>query len=413
MRLLGLVVLFCSVSGLTGCGRKQQAPAAPPPPPVTVAHPVQREVTEWDAFNGYLEATESVNVAARVSGMITAAPFAEGSLVRKSQVLFTIDDRPFKADLALKISDQEKAAAQLVGARLYFQRQEQSITTGVGSQQDYEQGKADYAKAEAALAGAKAAVELSRLNLEWCQVAAPINGRVSKKMVTPGNLVNGGAGAATLLTTIQSVDPIYCNFDVDERSVLKYQKLATEKKRVHEREGPVPCFVRLSHETDFPYSGYVDFVDNRVDSTTGTLRARMLLQNPSGLLTPGFYANLRIPGSGRYKTLLVPDTAIGNDQSQRTVLVVNKENTVEVRQVQTGALFGELRSITSGLSPDELVIINGQMRAFPGAPVAPTVAAIKVDPSSFAEPGAVARPVEPAPVPTLPTAAQVKTGGAP
>lgn len=412
MRFQAFVIAF-SLQFLGGCGSKQQAPNAPPPSPVTVARPVQREVVEWDTYNGYLEAIESANVAARVSGMITAAPFTEGSLIKKSQVLFEIDDRPFKADLALKLADQEKASAQVTIANLNYQRQEQAVKKGAGSQQDYETAKADYDKAEATLAGAKASADLSRLNLEWCQVTAPIDGRVSKKMVTVGNLVIGGAGPApaTLLTTIQSVNPIYCSFDVDERSVLKYQTLATEKKRMHERDGQVPCFLRLTHHTDFPHAGFVDFVDNRVDSTTGTLRARMVLQNPLGLLMPGLYANVRIPGSGRYKALLIPDSAIGNDQTHRTVHVVNKDKIVEVRRVQVGALFGELRSIASGLSPDELVVINGQMRAFPGAPVMPTETTLKVDLSNFAEPGAVTKSDESKSI--LQPTTQSKTGELP
>ena len=384
-----LLLALCSLFILVGCTQKPPAAAAPPPAPVTVATPVQREVIEWDTYNGYLEATESVNVSPRVSGLVVAAPFTEGSLVKKSQVLYVIDERPFKADLDLKIADHEKAKAQSALALLNLNRLEEAHRRNSVSQQEYDTAKADYARAEATVAGAKAAAEISRLSLEWCQVTSPIDCRIGKKIVTVGNLVNGGGPIPpTLLTTIQSISPIYCNFDVDERSVLKYQKLAREKKRTYEREGKVPCYAKLGNETDYAHAGYVDFLDNRLDAATGTLRARGLFQNDSGLLTPGFYASLRIPGSGRYKALLVPDTSIGNDQSQRTVLLVNKDNVVEVRPVQIGALFGDLRSITAGLAPGDRIIINGQMHAFPGAPVAPTEVTLKVDPRSFAEPGA-------------------------
>jgi RND family efflux transporter MFP subunit len=180
---------------------------------------------------------------------------------------------------------------------------------------------------------------------------------------------------------------MYCYVDIDEHSVLKYQKLAFEKKLANARDGKVPCYVGLSNENGFPHGGVIDFVDNHVDPTTGTLRERGVLENNSGLLIPGFFARLCIPGSDRYQALLVPDIAIGNDQNRRIVLVVNKDNIVEARVVEPGALFGGLRSITSGLKPDDLVIINGVMHARPGAPVAPTEQAIQIDSAAFSDPG--------------------------
>jgi multidrug efflux system membrane fusion protein len=392
---------------LNGCSKIQPTPPAPPPPVVTIAKPLQQDVIEWDTFNGYLEAKESVNVSSRVSGMIVAAPFEEGSLVKKSQVLFVLDDRPFKADLDSKLADVEKAKAQIAIAQLNFRRQEDAYKRGAGSQQDYDTAKAECDRSLATMAGANALVETARFNLEWCQVTSPIDGRVSRKMVTVGNLITSGGGPAppTLLTTIQSVTPIYCNIDVDEQSIQKYQRLAEEKKRVHERDGKVPCFVRMGNEVGFPHKGYIDFVDNRLDISTGTQRMRGLLPNESGTLTPGFYASLRIPGSGRYTALLVPDVAIGNDQSHRTVLVINQSNIVEVRTVEIGALFGDLRAITSGLSPNEKVIVNGQMKAFPGTPVTPKEITLQFDSSSIAESGTAAYREQ------APTAAAQTTSG--
>jgi RND family efflux transporter MFP subunit len=357
---------------------------------VTVAHPVQKEVIEWDTYTGHLEAPESVNVAARVSGLIVGAPFAEGSIVKKGDPLFVIDERPFKADLDAKLADQQKAEALQALAKVTYDRYQGLVNNKSVSQLDIDNAKAQFDEANAVVAGAKAAVETSRLNLEWCHVLSPIDGRASNKLVTVGNLVNGGAGQATLLTTIQSVTPMYCYVDVDEQSVLKYQKLAFEKKRISAREGRVPCFVELGNETGFPHEGFIDFVDNHVDPATGTLRARGVLDNSSGQLTPGYFARLCVPGSGRYQTLLVPDTAVGNDQSQRNLLVVKNDNSVEARQVQTGALFGNLRSIVSGLKLEDRVIINGQMHARPGAIVAPTEGTIAVDPEAFNDPGSVA-----------------------
>jgi membrane fusion protein, multidrug efflux system len=383
----GVAVLGLFIAlGLVGCGGKS-APQAPPPPAVTVAHPVQKEVVEWDTYTGYLEAPESVNVAARVSGLITDVPFVEGSIVKKGDLLFVIDDRPFKADLDAKVADQQKAEAQLALDIITFNRVQGLQQSQAISQQDLDNAKANVDKDNASVAGAMAAVESSRLNLEWCKVLSPIDGRVSKKLVTAGNLVNGGQGQATLLTTIESVTPMYCYVDVDEHSVLKYQKLSGDKNFPCARNGKVPCYVQLSNESGFPHAGYIDFVDNHVDPTTGTLVVRGVLDNSDGLLTPGFFARLCIPGSGRYSTLLVPDTAIGNDQNQRIVLVVNDSNGVEARVVQVGALFGGLRSIVSGLEQGDWVITNGQMHARPGATVAPTEEAIPVDLAAFSDPG--------------------------
>jgi RND family efflux transporter MFP subunit len=368
---------------LQGCAK-----SAPPPPAapvsVTVANPVQREVVEWDTYTGYLEAPQSVNVAARVSGLIMDEPFTEGAIVKKGDVLFVIDDRPFKADLDAKLADQAKDEAQLAIDEVNLQRLIEPLKINAVSQQDFDNAKATRDQAAAVVEGAKAAVELSRLNLEWCKVTSPIEGRVSNKMVTVGNLINGGAGQATLLTTVQSIDPIYCYVDVDEHSVLKYEKLAAEKKRVSAREAKIPCYLETANEDNYPHVGVVDFVDNHIDPTTGTRRARGVFANPSDQLVPGFFGSIRVSGSGKYQTLLVPDSAIGNDQSERTLLLVDKDNVVVPRIVQVGALFGGLRSIISGLSAGDRVIINGQMHSRPGATVAPNMTQIDVDPSVFA-----------------------------
>jgi RND family efflux transporter MFP subunit len=400
--LLGLAVM------LQGC--EKPAATAAPLPAVTVAHPLQREVIEWDAFTGHLEAPESVSVAARVSGLVMETPFVEGSIVKKGDLLFVIDDRPFKADLESKRADEAKAEAQLAIAELSLKRQAEALKGNAVSQQDYDNAKAARDQAAAVVGGAKAAVELSELNLEWCKVTSPINGRVSNKLVTVGNLVNGGAGQATLLTTVQSVSPIYCYIDVDEHSVLKYQELSIAKKRVSARDAKIPCYLQLSNETGYPHTGVVDFVDNHVDPTTGTLRARGIFRNQSGLLTPGFFASMRIPGSGRYQALLIPDTAIGADQSERNVLVV-KDDVVVPRIVQLGALFGGLRSIVGGLNVDDQVIINGQMHARPGGKVTAIAGEILLDPAVVADsnPAATQPATEPSTGPsTTPTMGSIR-----
>jgi membrane fusion protein, multidrug efflux system len=399
---LGLLAMLTAI----GCS-KPAAPPAFPPATVTVSPPLQREVIEWDVYTGHLEAPQSVNVNAQVSGMLMAAPFVEGSVVQKDQLLFQIDPRPFQADLDSKNADLAKAKAQLDISQLNFEREKQAYAGNAVSKQDYDTAKANLDQAIASVDGAKAALDTSSLNLGWCSVTSPISGRVSYKDVTVGNLVYGGVAALTptLLTTVESVDPVWCYVDVDENSVLKYQKLVMERKRFSSRDGRIPCFLQLGNEAGFPHEGFVDFVDNHVDPSTGTLKARGVFPNPNGVLTPGFFASMRVPGSGRYQTLLVPDSAILTDQDRRNVLVVGDDNTVQVKPVELGALFGDLRAITSGISPTDRVIINGQMHARPGAPVAPVDGTIVANPTDFADSGYAATPGEPYAPTTEPAAA--------
>lgn len=354
-----------------GCSKPEAMPAMPPPA-VTVTQPLERQVTDWDEYTGHLQSPETSNVAARISGFITETPFKEGALVKKGDVLFVIDDRPFKADLDNKMATMTKDEAAVTLTKAQLSRYDDLLKKRAISQQDYDTNKANYDQAIAQLAADKAAVETSQLNLDWTRVTAPISGRVGRINVTVGNLVNGGAGQATILTSVVSIDPMYCYVSVPERAFLKYQTYAAQDKQTSVRDAKIPCFVRLENETNFPHAGSIDFIDNTLDPGTGTIQVRGVIPNPDGALTPGLYGSMRINGSAPYKTLLVPDLAIGTEQNERFVLVVEANDLVSSKKVKLGLLFGKLRSIVDGLTPTDRVVINGLQMARPGTKVNPT-----------------------------------------
>ncbi|MDB5330994.1 MAG: mexE [Phycisphaerales bacterium] len=356
----------------SGCDRGALPGGGPPTPAVTVTHPVRHDVLEWDEYTGTTASPETVNVVARVSGFIESAPYVEGSIVRQGEILFVIDPRPFQATLNARLADAAKAQAQARLAADQLKRYTLLLQQKSISEQDYENVKSASEQANATLASANAAVELARLDLEWTRVTAPITGRVGRKLITPGNFVNGGAGQATLLTTIESIDPMYCYFDVNERAVLKYQQIVRENRRDIAREGRMPVRMQLPNGTLFPHVGVIDFVDNRIDPNTGTITVRGVFANPDHTLLPGFFVRARVPGSGRYSALLIPDLAIGRDQNLSFVLVVGSDDIVSRRTIVPGALFGRLRAIESGLSEQDRVVINGLQQARPGSKVAPT-----------------------------------------
>jgi RND family efflux transporter MFP subunit len=373
-----LAALAAIAISTASCDRGSQAGTSAPPPAVTVSYPLQHEVIQWDDYSGYLSSPDTANVAPRVNGLIVSAPFKEGSLVSKGDVLFIIDDRPFKADLDSKKADVAKAQAQVDVATATLHRMDKVRNTRAISEEDYDNAKANFEQANASLAAANAALETSQLNLDWTRVTAPIAGRVGRQMIEVGNLVIGGGmqGQPTQLTTIVSVDPLYCYINVPERAALRYQDLAAQERRANVANAQVPCFVQIENETNYPHEGVVDFMDNRVDVNTGTVQIRGLIPNPGGLLTPGLFARMRIPGSGRYEALLIPDAAVGTEQNERFVLIVGPDNAVRRQPVKLGAQFGTLRSIIDGLKPGELVIVNGLQHAMPGAKVNPQVAPI-------------------------------------
>ena len=363
---------------LAGCGAK---PADPPPPPaVTAAAVPEREVTDWDEFTGRLEAVDQVEIRPRVTGYIERVAFAEGKEVRKGEVLFEIDPRPYQAELA-------RAQAQLAEARTGAElaarevaRARRLVAVQAISREEYDARVSAQAQGDASVQAAEAAVRTARLNLDWTRVRAPIAGRVSRAEVTAGNLVLAGPPTATLLTTVMSLDPVYVYFDADERTYLKYAGLARDGTRPSSRDARTPIYLGLIDEDgQFPHKGYVDFVDNTVNPETGTIRARAVFSNKDHAFTPGLFARLKLEGSGQYQATLVVDRAVGTDQDKKFVLVLKPDSTVDYRSVQLGRLVDGLRVVTSGLKQGDEVVINGLQRVRPGMKVTPTLAPMTPD----------------------------------
>jgi RND family efflux transporter MFP subunit len=372
-----LFVSFLSVAAvsattltLSGCGRNEaaEAHAAPPAPQVTVAAAISRKITEFDEFTGRFEAVERVEVRPRVSGYIASVNFKEGSEVRKGEVLFVIDPRPYQAERDKAAAGLAQARSQLVLARTERERGTKLLAQHAISQEEYDTRTAGSEQAEANVEAAKAALDAAALNLEFTRVTAPISGRISRALVTSGNFVTNGQ---TPLTTLVSLDPIYVSFDGDEQEYLKYAKLAREAAADPSHEARNPVQVGLANESGFPHEGVIVFVDNALDPTTGTIRSRALLENHERQFTPGLFARIKLLGSAQHDAVLVNDSAIGTDQTVRYVLVVDKSNKVEYRPVQLGPVVDGLRVLQSGLSPGETIVVNGLQRVRPGAQVQP------------------------------------------
>jgi membrane fusion protein, multidrug efflux system len=368
-RLSPLVVLLAA--SLSGCDKPATQAAAPPAPPVTVAQPTKRVVTDWDEFTGRFEAMEEVQIRARVGGFVESIQFKDGDFVKPGDLLYVIDSRPFEA-VALQADGQladARAKAEL--ARRELERALTLVTTSAVSESIVDQRRQTLQAAHAAEMQAEGALKAAKLNIEFTHVMAPITGRISRHLVSVGNLVQGADGGATLLTSIVSLDPIYIYFDMDEATYLKYNKLWFEGRRPSSRDTPNPVQVSLAGETKPSHDGKMDFLDNRLDVGTATLRSRAIIPNKDLSILPGQFGRVRLIGSAPYEALLLPDTAIATDQSRKIVFVVNNENMVEVRPVTLGPLDDGLRVIREGLKADDKVIIDGLQRARVGAKVTP------------------------------------------
>ena len=354
------------------------APDAPPPPQapaVTVAPVIEKQITEWDEFTGRLEAVDIVEVRPRVSGHIQRVAFTEGKEVRAGDVLFEIDPRPYAAEMARANAERARARSRLSLATSELERAQRLVSAQAISREELDARVSAVAEAKAAVEVAEAAVESARLDLEWTRVRSPIAGRVGHADVTEGNLVQGGAPGVPPLTTVVSVDRMYVAFEADERAFLKYASLSRSAAGGGGAGGAgAPVRMGLADEADFPHAGRIDFVDNHVDPTTGTIRVRAVFSNAERRFTPGLFARVRLEAGKPFRATLIPDGAIGTDQDRKFVLVLKPDSTVEYRGVALGRLADGLRVVDSGVKPGEQIVVNGLQRARPGMKVAAAAA---------------------------------------
>jgi len=359
---------------LAACGRQSQSQpqASPPPPQVTIAKPVSKMVADQDEYVGRFVAVESVEVRARVPGYLEAIHFRDGQMVKEGDLLFTIDRRPFQIALPQTQGSLAQARATLAFAESDLARA-QGLTIGsVITQQTFDQRTQAKRIAEASVAAQQAAEMQATLDLEFTELRAPVAGRIGDRRVSIGNLVTGGtSGNASLLATIESVDPIRFEFTLDEASYLRYGHFAEDGAGMANRGLTFPVKLKLIDESTFSHEGRMVFVDNAIDRSSGTIRARAVFANPDGRFTPGMFARVRMAASPPKNALLVPDAAIGVEQVRKFVLVVDAQNVARPKYVSLGPVVDGLRVITEGLAPDDDVIINGLMRARPGAKVTP------------------------------------------
>ena len=364
------VAVLVALVAVSGCRSEATPVAQAPAPQVSVASALERNVTEWDEFTGRLEAVQSVEVRPRVTGYIESVNFTEGSTVRKGDLLFVIDPRPYRAELSKAEAELARAVASAELAASDAARSEKLVDIKAVSREEYDSRINASREAKANVAAARAAVDSAKLNLEFTRITSPIDGRVSKAVVTTGNLVTGGSNSAPLLTTVVSLDPMYVTFEGDEQIYLKYNELSRRGERSSSRDAANPVLMGLANENGYPHRGAMVFVDNQVDPRTGTIRARAAFENKDGFLTPGLFARVKLLGHNSYQAVLVDDRAIGTDQSQQFVYVVDAQNKVTYRPVKVGRLTDGLRIVEQGLQAGETVIVNGLQRVRPGVVVA-------------------------------------------
>jgi RND family efflux transporter MFP subunit len=368
-----LAIALAIATLVASCGERQQQSGGPPPPAVTFAKPIKRTVVDYDEYVGRFTAINAVEIRARVSGYLDKLHFKDGQLVKQGDLLFTIDKRPFQNALDQARANLVQAQSNLAFTESDYTRGQQLVRDKTITDQTFEQRAQAFRNARASVTNNEAAVRQAELDREFTALRAPINGRIGDRRVSPGNLVTGGTGGnTTLLAAIVSTDPIYFEFTFDEASYLRYQRLASAGQDVASRNTGVPVALKLIDESDFDHEGRMDFVDNVIERSTGTIRGRAVVANTNEIFTPGMFARVRVPGTSPYEALLVPDAAIGTEQARRFVMVVDDQDTAQPRYVTLGQVTKDgLRAIKDGIGPDDRVVVSGLMQARPGQKVRP------------------------------------------
>lgn len=378
--ILGIIALAGLLLTPRPSARAQQQSA---PPAVTVSPPLKKQVVDWQTFTGQFAPVQYVEVRARVSGYLTELHFTDGQMVNKGDLLFVIDPRPYEIALASARAGVEQASASVELAKRQLVRGAELRQKDYLAQSDYDTRYQQEKVAEAALDVARARVRDAELNLEFTRVTAPVTGRISSRQVSIGNLISGGGTngvTATLLTTIVSLDPIYFNFDMSEAEYLTLQRAADKGQIPSTRDGKAKVQLQLMDEAGWSHEGRLDFLDNQIDRSTGTIRARAVLDNPNLSITPGAFGHVRVPSTAPYDALLIPEAAVVTDQARKIVMTVAEDGTVAAKPVAVGQVTEGLQVVRSGITADDKVIINGLMRARPGAKVAPQAGTIAPNP---------------------------------
>jgi RND family efflux transporter MFP subunit len=373
-RVADLSTLLTVALSVAACeqSESQARNAAPPPPQVTVARPLTKTVVDQDEYVGRFVAVDAIEVRARVSGYLDAIHFQDGQLVKKGDLLFTIDRRPFQAALDQSKASLQQAKANLAYTEADLARAQNLVGGNIISQQTFEQRTQAKRVAEATVAAQEAAVRQSELDFEFTELRAPVSGRIGDRRVSTGNLVTGGTtGTTTLLATIQSTDPIRFEFTMDETSYLRYVRLAKNAPDVASYGANVPVRLKLIDEPRFAHQGRMDFVDNAIDRSSGTIRARAQFANADGTFTPGMFGRIQVASGPPGEALLVPDVAIGTEQVRKFVLVVDDESIARAKYVTLGSMIDGLRVVSTGLAAHDRVVVNGLMRVRPGVKVTP------------------------------------------